>query len=180
MSNRSPATAPTRAPIASLFAALIAIALVALGVVAVRDLAVAQGWTTGSPWATPVVESLDGLTAGTPVVVAGVVAGVLALVLLYVALKPARRTHAKGADSATDLWVTPAAVAALAREAADRTSGVQAAEARATRRKVSVSVSVDPSASGVAEAVQQSVSDQLSGLATQSVRVRTRTQEQPS
>lgn len=177
-STKAPSTPPTRTPAAGLVASLLAIALITLAVVAVRDLAVDQGWTSGSPWTPPLVSGLDGLTASTTVVVVGAVAGVLALLLLYVVLKPARRTHGKGGDEATDLWVTPAAVATLAREAADRTAGVRSAEARATRRSVSVTVAAEPSAGDVESAVRAAVDAQLAGLASPSVKIRTRRAEE--
>jgi hypothetical protein len=180
VSSKAPSTPPTRTPAAGLVASLLAIGLIALAVVAVRDLAVAQGWTTGSPWTPPAVSALDGLTANGTVLAVGGVAGVLALVLLYVVLKPARKTHGQGGDASTDLWVSPGAVATLAREAAERTAGVRAAEARATRRSVSVTVAAEPGAPDVEAAVRASVEEQLAGLANPTVKVRSRRAEETS
>jgi len=176
--STSPSTPPTRTPAVGLVSSLLAVGLIALAVVAVRDLAVAQGWTAGSPWAPPAVSALDGLTANGTVLAVGVVAGVIALLLLFAVLKPARKTHGQGGDASTDLWVSPGAVATLAREAADRTAGVRSAEARATRRAVTVSVATEPTAGDVEAAVRASVEAQLDGLASPTVKVRTRRAEE--
>ena len=50
-------------------AVLLGVLLVAFAVVAVRDLAVSQGWAQGEPWLAAGVRSLDGLEAGTATLV---------------------------------------------------------------------------------------------------------------
>ncbi|MBJ7529682.1 MAG: hypothetical protein JHD04_09205, partial [Nocardioides sp.] len=130
MSRRNP---PRGRPAVVPVALLLALVLVALAVATVRDLAVAQGWAGGSPWLRDAVDGLDGLTATSAVVGAAVAIGLVGLVLLVLALKPAPVTHLP-ATADGDLWVSTQAVAALARQRADRSSGVVGASATVSRR----------------------------------------------
>lgn len=133
---RPPALRHRSVPLALLFALL----LVAVAVVAARDLAVSQGWARGEPWLTALVDSLDGLEAGTATLALATVVGLLGLVLLVVGLSPAERRYVR-ATEATQLWSTPSAIAEVSRTAADRAPGVLAARvARAGRRRILIQV----------------------------------------
>ena len=115
---------------------VLALALVVLAVVAVRDLVVEQGWATGQPWLPDLLGGLDGTTPTTGVLVVATVGAVLGLVLVLVGLLPAPRRHTRAQDS-EQLWSSPTAVAAVARAAADRAPGVLSARtARAGRRRI--------------------------------------------
>lgn len=150
--------APRSLPASGIVAVLVALALVGLAVVAGHDLAASQGWTTGQDrWLTPAVEALDGLTASVAVLVAAAALGVLGLVLAVLSLVPARTSHVRSAarvdGAALDLWVSPAAVAAVARNAADRAPGVVAAETvRVSRRRIKVAVTTQRDAGPVRDA----------------------------
>ena len=117
-------------------AVLLGVLLVAFAVVAVRDLAVSQGWAQGEPWLAAGVRSLDGLEAGTATLVVATVVGLVGLLLLVIGVSPAQRRYVR-ATEATQLWSTPAAIGEVARTAADRAPGVLAARVgRATRRRI--------------------------------------------
>ncbi len=170
----TPVTRPPRArPVATGVAVLLALGLVALAVVGVRDLAVARGWSSGAPWVADAVGSLDGLTASTAVVVASIASVVVGLLLVLVALTPARRTHLP-VDGEHDLWISPAAVGELARARADRAPGVISAElARATRRRAVVEVVTQRSGDEVEPGVRSAVAASLAGLTPTRLTVRT-------
>jgi hypothetical protein len=131
---------PTAAPAASRVALLVALLLVGLAVVAVRDLAVAQGWVTGRSWTRQLVAAVDGTQASTGLAVLGAAVAVVGLLVLLAAVWPARRTHVALGDT-PEAWLTPAAVAALARSVADRSAGVlEARTDKASRKRVRVVV----------------------------------------
>ena len=131
---------PTAWPAANRLALLLALALVAVAVVAVRDLLVALDQAPGQPWLPEVPRALDGLTASTAVATVGAVLAVVGVVLVVLAMVPARRTHVAVSDE-DGLWLTPGAVASLAATAADRAEGVVATDVRrVSRRRVVVDV----------------------------------------
>ncbi len=162
-----------RPPVAAL-ASVLALLLVALGGVAIRDLAVAQGWASGTVWSRSLVDSLNGLRASTALVaVAGAVA-VLGLVVVLTALRPGAKTHLR-ADAGADLWLSPRAVAALAQFAADRAPGVISAEAtRAGRRRIVVEVVTQQDRATVTESVRAAIDARAGALTSASVSVRTK------
>lgn len=170
----APPTRPPRArPGATPVAVLLALGLVALAVVGIHDLAAARGWSDGAPWVPDLVDRLDGLTASAAVVALSVAAAVVGLLLVLVALAPARRTHLP-VDGDHDVWVSPAAVGALARAAADRAPGVISAETtRTTRRRVTVEVVTQRDETEVTAGVRAAVDGSLVGLTRTRVGVRT-------
>ncbi len=166
---------PPRARSAAvLVSVLLALLLVALAVVAVRDLAVSQGWTTGSPWSLSLVRDLDGLTDSVWVTATGVVVALVGLVLVWLALKPGARTHLAG-RSDSDLWVSPGAVAALARGTADRAPGVVSADVRrVSRRRITVEVVTNRDASSVTGGVEAALRPGPGDLTHARVDIRTK------
>ena len=75
--------APVGTGASPLVAQLFALALICLAAVAVQHLLVLQGAATGTSWLASAVESTDGISGDTPLVLAvGVVAVVLGLLLL--------------------------------------------------------------------------------------------------
>lgn len=162
---------PRGRPAASGVSLVLGAALIGVGVVAVHDLAVDRGWSGGPSWTGSLLDDVDGLTAGTGVVVTGVAAVVIGLLLLVAALKPAPRTHETTPGQA-DVWVTRRAVRAVAVGAAEDTAGVETARARHRRGRVVVTVQSDrPDAATLVEA---SVSEALAGLTTHAVSVTTK------
>lgn len=165
---------PRARPTAAALAGVLALLLVALAVVAIRDLTVAQGWASGTPWSRSLVDSLDGLSPSTAMVVAAVAVAVLGLLAAVSALRPGRKTHLR-ADAQADLWISPRAVAALAQSAADRAPGVISAEAtRAGRRRVLVEVVTQQDRGTVTEAVRTAIDAGAGALTSATVSVRTK------
>mgnify|MGYP003336219064 CR=1 FL=1 len=164
--------APRGRPGVAVIAIVLALGLIALAAVAVRDLAVARGWSSGEPWIPAAVRDLDGLTATTGVLVVGGVAAVVGLLFVLAALRPAPRTHLM-ADDAGLLWVSPRALAEVAEAAADRTPGVVTADARRSgRRRIAVDVTTAGDLDAVRTLVEVAVADRLAGLTTLPVVVR--------
>lgn len=169
----SVSTPPKARPAAALVAPVVAAALIALAVVAVRDLAVTQGWSTGTAWSLDLVESLDGLTATAGVVVIGIALVLLGLLVSWLALKPATRTHLKAATD-SDLWLSRGAVAALAQAVADRSSGVVSADAsRGGRRRINVDVVTLGDAPEVTRRIDAALAGGVADLTTATINVRT-------
>lgn len=170
---------PPKAPAGSTAVGiLIALVLVGAGVLGVHDGLTGLGWASGRAWLPPALEAVDGAHAATWMLVVAAVLALLGLWLVLLALKPRRRTHLPAPDREIDLWSTPAALAAVARRAADRQSGVMSATAQARRRRVDVDVTTrDGADAGVDARVQEAVEQNLEGLLPPRVRVRVRTRE---
>lgn len=180
MSVRTP---PKARPGSASVSVLLALVLIGVAVVAVRDLAVSQGWSAGSPWTLSLVERIDGLGASTALAIGGIAIAVVGLLLVLLAVKPAPVTHlrtetgqAGGAtDEDADLWLSKAAVAAVARGVADRVSGVISAEAsRARGRSITVEVVTSQDAATVSQRVQHAIDARVQGLTRATIRVRTK------
>ncbi|MEC4614530.1 Asp23/Gls24 family envelope stress response protein [Tsukamurella tyrosinosolvens] len=93
--------APRRTAGASIATVPLLLALVALGVIAVRDALVSLGWVAGSRWIDAVPRIADDVRWSWWAWPATVGAIVLGLVLLIAALKPRRRSHTPVSD---ELW----------------------------------------------------------------------------
>lgn len=120
--------------------AVMALLLVAIAVLAVRDLVVAQGWATGQPWVPQVVSDLDGLTPSPTVLAVATLVALVGLALVLAAVLPAPRRHVR-AEGPDQLWTTPTAVATAAAASVDRTPGVLSARvASASRKRVVLEV----------------------------------------
>ncbi|MFD4327541.1 DUF6286 domain-containing protein [Nocardioides sp. NPDC058538] len=167
----APRVQPRRAPVAVATATVLAIVLIAFAVVAIRELALSQGWAAGTPLAPDLVEGLDGLRASVGLAIGGGAIALIGLVLLWLGLRPGRRTHLRVAGDA-DLWLSPGAVAAIAQETADRLPGVVSAESSLrSRRRVVVDI-VAQDAAAVAEHVSAVLEDQVGRPTGASIKVR--------
>jgi hypothetical protein len=165
------ATAPKQAAGASYLAALMAVLLIGVGAVGVRDALLGAGVIDGSAWIPAVLRLFDGLVAGSWLLPVGVVALVLGLFCVVLALKPRRRrTVDVDADSAVYLDVRE--VARIASAAAETVSGVLKANSSATRRRVSVRCLVTGPVSR--EVIEQAIGSELAAL-THPVRIRVKT-----
>lgn len=173
-------SAPRGRPVASVAALVLRLLVVALAAVTVRDLAVSQGWASGTSWTASVAGSLDGAGTGAGGVVAGGVLVALGVLVLLLGLLPARRTHLRSTVDALDLWITPAALAALARAVADRSAGVlEARTARTGRRRVRVAVRAHGDAAAVAREAQAAVDRDVSTMTPARVVVTSTSKELP-
>ncbi|KQY55789.1 hypothetical protein ASD11_14885 [Aeromicrobium sp. Root495] len=161
--------APRARPAASAVAVVVALLLVGLAVVAVRELALAQGWATGASWTGAVVDRADGRSADVASTVVGVVAAVVGLWLVLLAVKPARRTHRR-TQLDSDTWISDNAILTLVTRAAEDTPGVAEAAARTRRSRVVVTVQSDHS--DATTEVEKNVRAALHGLSTKDVIVR--------
>lgn len=170
-SGRTPKAVPAAAP----WAVLVALVVLALGVIGVRDALVAAGALHGTLWTTQTAEAIDGLTKRVWMVPAGVVLALLGLWWVLTALKPRKRTETTVAGS-PGAWLRPGDLARLARAAADDVGGVVSVSTTATRRTVTVTATTttDDSAE-LRAAISDAVGDKLAALQkAPRVKVRTR------
>ena len=135
--GRPPSALPAAAP-AGLFLALV---LLGLGLVALRDTAVALQWLPGTPWIDTVVHGIDGLQFTSTMIPAGIAALLLGVALVICALRPARQT-VLAVNANSSVWISPWELAAVTSYAANSVPGVFAARTAATRRGVTVSARV--------------------------------------
>lgn len=159
----APAAAATRAGRVAWWSIALAVLVVALGVLVLREALVAAGTVQGEPWLAPAVDSADGITPSPLVVVVGVVLAVLGLWLVGVALGRRVRTRLD-VTSSTGTTIGIADAARLAASAADEVDRVLSARASATRRSVTVTVTT-LEGDDVTEAVRAAVTERLAPLA---------------
>ncbi len=168
---------PVAAPAAGYVGTLIALLLLGLGVVGLRDGAVAAGWLDGREWTKNAVGWIDGLTFAVWMIPVGVLAIVVGLWWLYAAVRPRRRT-ALAVDARSSVWIAPADVARLATAAAESVAGVLDARSSATLHKITVTARTTadggdaPVESAIADAVRTATAILASPV---KIRVRTRT-----
>ncbi|MEZ0447695.1 DUF6286 domain-containing protein [Cellulomonas sp. ICMP 17802] len=158
----APAAAATRAGRVAWWSIALAVLLVALGVLVVRDALVAAGRLDGEPWIAPVVDGLDGTEPSALVTVVGVVVALLGLWLVVLALGRRVRTRL-AVTSSTGTTIGIADAARLAASAADDVDLVLSARASASRRSVTVTVTT-LEGDDVADDVRAAVTDRLAPL----------------
>jgi len=153
--GRTPTATPAAAPWA---------VLLALGVVGIRDALVAAGAFGGSSWTKNTANAIDGLTARTWMIPAGIGLAVLGLWWLLAALKPRKRTEIS-LSGTPGAWMRPGDLARLAQPTAENVEGVVSASTSATRRTVTVKATTTARDSAqVRTAVTDAVGDRLSAL----------------
>lgn len=133
-----PAKPPVGTGSSPLFAQLIALAFIGLGVVGVQTLLVSLDVVSDRAWISSVVDSADGISGSSALVlVVGVVSLVLGLLLLPVVLRRRPRTGlALRAD--TGVYLRRRDLADVLEAALDGTDAVTDVRVRTTRRKVRV------------------------------------------
>ena len=159
------ARVPTGPAAAVIVGFVLALALLALGVVAVWDALIKAGAVHRGALIPRAVRFLAGWTASTTVLVLSIVCILAGIVFLVLALKRRSRPELQLA-AAIPVHLGRSDVARLAATAADRVDGVMSASATATRRKVSVVVQVTGEAPEIAEAVTSEVTAHLTGIQT--------------
>ncbi len=158
--GRTPSAAPAAAP----WAVLLALVVLALGVVGIRDALVAAGAFGGSSWTKNTANAIDGLTARTWMIPAGIGLAVLGLWWLLAALKPRKRTEIS-LSGTPGAWMRPADLARLVQPTVENVEGVVSASTSATRRTVTVKATTTARDSAqVRTAVTEAVGDRLSAL----------------
>ncbi len=135
--GRQPSAVPAAAPAG----AFLALVLLGVGVVALRDTAVALQWLHGTPWIGAVIDRIDGMTFAWWVIPAGVTALAVGTVLVISALRPPRKT-ALAVKAKSSVWISPWELAGVSTFAANSVPGVFDARTAATQRKLAVSARV--------------------------------------
>lgn len=171
---------PTASPAAAPIAVLLALALFALGLIALLDALTATAVFSKPHWVTDTARNLDGTTARTWMFPAGIAAAVVGLLLLIVAVKPRRKTGIE-VHSSVAMWTRPGDVARLATDSARGEAHVLRASSTATARKVTVTVHTDDQdTADLTARVQSAVEERLAPLTTEpGVTVRAQTEGGP-
>lgn len=170
---------PVAAPAAGYVGTLLALLMLGVGAVALRDFAVAMGWLSGSRWTTAAIGTLDGLTCQGWMVPLGIVLALLGLWFSNAALRPRRRTGV-AVPAASSVWIAPAELARLAAAAAETVPGVLGSRASANLRRINVTADVtaadDPA---LKSAITTAIGEAVKGwtATTPRIKVRTRTGE---
>ena len=159
----APAAPATRAGRVAWWSIALAVLLVALGVIVIREALVVAGRVDGEPWIAPVVDSIDGLVPSPLVAAVGVVVALLGLWLVVIALGRRVRTRLD-VTSSTGTTIGLNDAARLAASAADEVDRVLSARASATRRAVTVTVTT-LEGDDVTDAVRAAVTERLAPLA---------------
>ena len=146
--GRAPAALPAAAP-AGVFLALV---LLGLGVVALRDTAVALQWLPGTPWIDEVIHHIDGLRFTATMIPAGLAALAVGVALVIAGLRPRRQT-VLAVTAASSVWISPWELAAVSSYAANTVPGVFEAHTAATRRALTVSARVTDTTTAPAKAL---------------------------
>ncbi len=155
---------PTATPAAAPWAALLALVVLALGVVGIRDALVAAGAFGGSSWTKNTANAIDGLTARTWMIPAGIGLAVLGLWWLLAALKPRKRTEIS-LSGTPGAWMRPGDLARLVQPTVENVEGVVSASTSANRRTVTVKATTTARDSAqVRTAVTDAVGDRLVAL----------------
>jgi len=157
-----PASQPTRSGPVGIVGPILAVLLIAVGVVLLRDALAAAGVLEGGAWIPAALGALDGVRAGPLFLAGGIVAALLGLWLIVTALRPRVRSGVNVA-SRTGIFLGTGDVARLASAAAEDVGGVISASTVASRRKVSTTIRTT-GGPGIAEAVRQAVTDRLTDL----------------
>ena len=169
LSTNSGAPAPMRAatqksgsgPVGVL-GPVLAVLLLALGALLLRDALVAAGAFAGSPWLPAAADALEGFAPVTWLIPAGIVVALIGLWLLVTALRP-RSRKTLPLTSQTGVFLHTRDVARLASGAAGDVDGVLDASSTATRKKVFVAVHATADA-GLRESVTAAVTERLAPL----------------
>lgn len=157
------ARAPLGAAKSAFVAAVLALVLIAIGALGIRDAAVAAGWLRGDLL---LPNAFDGISEIGPqpwMVPAGLAVAVLGIVLAVVALLP-RRPVAVALDADTAVYVGHGDVARVASAAALDVPGVLSATSTASSRRVVVRCRATGSGDDVRALVADAVGDALAPL----------------
>ncbi|MCD2107735.1 DUF6286 domain-containing protein [Rhodococcus erythropolis] len=173
--SRVAAPVPLATPGSAFTGFLIAAAVLALGVVGIRDALVDLGAITGSHWISGAFEYVDGLAYQGWMLPAGIAAVVLGLWFVILGFKPRRKT-ANALVGVVDTWIDPADVAAIASVRVESLTNVRSASSHATRRKLEVKASVTPDGAATAESEIRAVLGNLAQTLSPSPRIKIRIQ----
>lgn len=161
----TPAKAPAASPATVITGILLALVLLDVAVVFLRDALLAAGALTGTPWLSWFAGKAELISSSSPWMVwAGPLAVVVGLVLVVAALKPRKATH--WAAQEPGVFVGRNDAARLVANAAHESTSVVAARADVTgRRALRVTArTVATDTSGVTQDVDRAVTHRLAAL----------------
>lgn len=154
---------PTATPGAVWITSLFALALIALGAIAIRDICVDQRWITGSQWiaaASRWIADLSWQGWFWAVAIALIVVGLL---FVWTAIRPRTKTHIAldGAGTvdgyAPSTWTRKVDVARRASAVARQAKGVTKADSTVKRRKVITRITTSDEAPASSDAVRDAI-----------------------
>lgn len=128
---------PVAAPAAGYLGTLLALLVLAAGVVALREVAVLAGWLHSQLWIGVAIDWIDGLTFQQWMYPLGVVTALIGIGFVYAALRPRRHT-AIPVEAETSVWMQPGDVARIASRISETVPGVLNAHATAGLHKINV------------------------------------------
>ncbi|GAA2058942.1 DUF6286 domain-containing protein [Williamsia deligens] len=177
---------PTATPGAVWTTSLFAIALIALGGIAIRDICVDQKWISGSEWIAAASRWIGRLSWQGWFWAVAIALIVVGLLLLWTAIRPRTKTHIAldGAGTvdgyAPSTWTRKVDVARRASAVARGVAGVTAANTNVKRRKVVTRITTNDEAPADADAVRTAVTAAVTPvLPKHSVKVKTHTVKIP-
>ncbi|MDG3013669.1 DUF6286 domain-containing protein [Speluncibacter jeojiensis] len=157
---------PAAPPAAGYAGAVLAVILIAAGVLALRDTAVALDWLGGPLWINATIGWIDGLAFAAWMIPAGIAAVLIGGWMVWCALTPRRKT-AVPVTARTSVWIEPADLARAASHAAQTVPGVLDVRSTATRRKITVTAhTTDSRDPAIAGAVHDAVREYMTTLVT--------------
>lgn len=174
MTTGPQARPPVAAPVAAIVGVLLALVVIALGLVAIREMLLGANAIAGPDWVASTASWVDGLRPAVWLVPVGVVAVLIGLCWVVAALKPRRRTEVK-VSGAGGVWMRPLDISRAAHATADSVAGTTTALAKTGRRRVTVTVTATHAeAQSLHSQVAEAVTERLAPLErTLSVKVKT-------
>jgi hypothetical protein len=154
---------PADTPAAAVVAVLIAIALIAIGIIAGREFLIRRNIIHTRPWLRDLLEWLSRMQWHTWLLAVGFGGLLLGVLLLAVATKPRNRRHI-GTRGTPALWLRPTDVARAATAAALRVDGVDHARTIARKRTVEIHVWAGRDAADLTPAVLAEATEALAEL----------------
>ncbi|GAB3838853.1 DUF6286 domain-containing protein [Kribbella italica] len=170
MSSTS-AKKPTAAPAAATVGIVTALAVTAIGAVAVRDTLVSTGTINGAPWIEWLLGKAEVLKPVDWMIPAGIAALLIGVWVLIAAVKPRKATHLSVGDAG--VWIRSRDAARLATNTAAGVDSVTAAGTRAKGRRLRVTATATGDVARVRDDLTTAIGQRLQTV-TPNPRVRTR------
>lgn len=175
----APATKPAREPRANpgsrWLGILIGLVLIAVGVLAGRELWVLNADTTWQSWLNPAFDFFRGLEFQPWMGWTGVALLVVGLLFLIAALKPRPHTH-RELPSEVSVWVRPVDVARYITAHSRRMSGVKAARTSLKRRTATLTATTVAPEAEVQPELERSVTERVQAAFGDTITVKVRTE----
>ncbi|MGU3291094.1 DUF6286 domain-containing protein [Williamsia sp. M5A3_1d] len=177
---------PTATPGAVWTTSLFAIALIAAGGVAIRDICVDQGWITGSEWIAAASRWIADLSWQAWFWAVAIALIVIGLFFVWTAIRPRSKTHIALDGAGTvdgyspSTWTRKVDVARRASAVARQHAGVTRADSTVKRRKVVTRITTTDEAPASTDAVREAIAASIATvLPKHSVKIKTTTLKTP-